>query len=492
MFLRVGIEDIKVSLKDTGTILMYSGLVFFVPIIMSILFDRDPQTLLAYSASALMILMIGYGMRTLIITKKETEIKHAMLSIVLIWLLFCLFASLPFVFILKVSLLDAFFETMSTLTTTGLSVMTPLLDSMPPSLIFWRTFLGWVGGIGIVLMAFIGLMATYSKTSKLLMAEGRGEQLKENLRGSAKKIISIYVILTIVGIILLLLAGQNAWQATNYSMSAISTNGMDISETGLMNVNNGWAPVGLHNYWVDLALIVIMIFGAMSFALHYVWMKKRDFGIVIRDPEFRALIFIGGIGALIVGIKLGAMEGLFHAFSAITCGGFSFIPPLGVSGWDDFIKIILIPLMIIGGAAGSTAGGIKLSRFIIFVKSLYWKIKSSVLPEKAYFRRRYNGETVTDKQVKDISLFILLWFVFLLIGTVVLAAYGNDLGNSFFEVSSAQSNAGISTGIAHATMPWGIEIMLIINMFVGRLEIIPLLASIGILLSIKDRKRKRR
>jgi trk system potassium uptake protein TrkH len=238
MFLRVGIEDIKVSLKDTGTILMYAGLAFFVPIIMSILFDKDPQTLLAYAGSALMLLMFGYGMRTIIITKKETEIKHAMLSIVLIWLLFCFFASLPFVFIMKVGLLDAFFETMSTLTTTGLSVMTPLLNSMPASLIFWRTFLGWIGGIGIVLMAFIGLMATYSKTSKLLMAEGRGDQLKENLRGSAKKIISIYVILTLFGIVLLLLAGQTPWQATNYSMSAISTNGMDISEAGIVEKVN--------------------------------------------------------------------------------------------------------------------------------------------------------------------------------------------------------------------------------------------------------------
>ena len=88
MFLRVGIEDIKVSLKDTGTVLMYSGLCFFVPIIMAILFDKNPQNLLAYAGAALMVLLLGYGMRTLIVTKKETEIKHALLSIVLIWLLF--------------------------------------------------------------------------------------------------------------------------------------------------------------------------------------------------------------------------------------------------------------------------------------------------------------------------------------------------------------------------------------------------------------------
>jgi trk system potassium uptake protein len=490
MFLRVGREDIKVALKDTGTILLYAGLSFLIPIVLAVLLDKNPDTLFNYAVSALGLFSLGYLLRKIKV-KKDTETKHAMLSIVLIWLFFCFFASLPFVFIMKVSLLDAFFETMSTLTTTGLSVMIPLLDGMPLSLIFWRTFLGWVGGIGIVLMAFIGLMTTYSKTTKLLVAEGHGDQLKENLKISAKKITFIYILLTILGIALLIFSGQTLWQATNYSMSAISTNGMDISTIGLSAVNNGWAAVGLNNYWVALSLIFIMVMGSMSFALHYLFLRKKNWLVYVKDPEFRLLLLIGFVGTLIVATKIGLLNSFFHTFSLLTCGGFALVLPEVLASWPEFVKFLWVPIVIIGGAAGSTAGGIKLSRTIIFVKSIYWRIKKELLPNGSYFQRQYNGEKISGEQVKTINQFILLWLIFIGIGVLVISAYGYPLADVLFEVASAQSNAGISTGITTALAPVGVKIMLIINMFVGRLEIIPIMASIGLLLSIKGRKRKK-
>ncbi len=486
MFLRIGKEDFRVALKDTGTVLTYSGLSFFIPIIIAILLDKDPFNLLAFALSALGVFALGYILRS-IETKKETEIKHALLSIVLIWILYCFFASLPFVFLMKTSFLDSFFEAMSSLTTTGLSIMVPLLDSMPPSLIFWRTFLGWIGGIGIVLMALIGLITTYSKTSKLLIAEGRGDQLKENLKTSAKKISGIYIVLTVIGIILLLFSGQTLWQATNYSMSAISTNGMDITTVGLTTTNNGWLPIGVNNYWVEISLVIIMILGAISFSLYYLAFKKKSVMVFFKDSEFRLLMALGIIGTIIVSTKMGLMTSFFHTFSAVTCGGFAYLTPAGIGSWDDFAKIFLVVLMIIGGSAGSTAGGIKLSRAIIFVKGIYWKIKQSILPENSFFKKSYNGEQINDSQLKEINQFILLWIVFIFIGVIVLAFHGYGLGNVFFEVASAQSNAGISTGITVPGMPIVVEVMLIINMFVGRLEIIPILASIGLILSLKRR-----
>lgn len=488
MFLRIGKEDLKASLKDAGTILFYSGISFLIPIILTIILDKNTNYLLAFSVSALGLFTIGYFLKNNIVTRKETEIKHAMLSIVLIWLIYCFFASMPFVLIMKINFVSAFFETMSALTTTGLTVLTPMLDTMPMSLLFWRNFLGWIGGIGIVLMAFIGLMTTYSKTTKLLTAEGRGDQLKENLRTSVSKISLIYVAMTIIGILLLAIAGQTFWEATNYSMSAISTNGMDITSIGLTGKNNGWSPVGLNNYWTNLILIGIMVMGASSFALHYLFIKKKQWGVYFKDPEFRMLILLGLIGTLIVATKLGLMTSFCYSFSALTCGSLSLVTTNAIWNWDDFIKIILITLMIIGGSAGSTAGGIKISRFIVFCKSVYWKIKQSVLPEKSYFKKSYNEQQISNSQIKEINQFILIWIIFLFIGTLILSMHGYDLGNALFEVSSAQSNVGISTGITQLGMPIGIEIMLIINMFVGRLEIIPIMASIGLLLSLRKRK----
>ena len=488
MFLRVGKEDIKIALKDSGTVLTYAGFSFFVPIILAILVDKNADFLLAFAVSALLCFGVGYLLKTQIKTKKDTEMKHALLSIVLIWLFYCFFASLPFVLIMKATFLDAFFETMSTLTTTGLSVFTAQLDTMPVSLIFWRTFLGWIGGIGIVLMALIGLMTSYSKTTKLLIAEGRGDQLKENLKTATKKITVIYVILTLIGILLLMLVGQNLWQATNYSMSAISTNGMDITTAGLAGSNNGLSMTGVHNYFTDIVLVAIMFMGAMSFSLHYLFIRKKNWLVYFKDPEFRLLLLIGLVGTIIVGTKIGIWTSFFHTFSLATCGGFTFLSPQAIAGWGEFTKLFLVIIVIIGGATGSTAGGIKLSRAIIFVKGIYWKIKKSILPDGSYFRQQYNGEQVQPEQVREINQFILMWIIFIAIGTLVITAYGYPLGDALFEVASAQSNAGISTGITGGGMPVGIQVMLIINMFVGRLEIIPILASIGLLLNLRRGK----
>ncbi len=485
MFLRVGKEDLKVSLKDAGTILFYSGISFLVPIIMTIIIDKSTDNLMAFSVSALGLFTIGYFLKNNIIVRKETESKHALLSIVLVWLIYCFFAAIPFVLILKISILSAFFESMSALTTTGLTQLSLLLDYMPKSLLLWRNFLGWIGGIGIVVMAFLGLITTYSKTTKLLSAEGRGDQLKENLKTSVEKISVIYVTITIIGIILLVLAGQTVWEATNYSMSAISTNGMDITSAGLTETNNNWLPIGVNNYWTNLILIGIMIMGASSFALHYLFLKKKEWKVYFKDPEFRMLLLLGLIGTLFVATKLGLMTSLFYAFASLTGCGISLVTVETIWNWSDFVKIVLIILMIIGGSAGSTAGGIKISRFIVFCKSIYWKMKQSVLPEGSYFRRSYNDQQISNSQIKEINQFILIWIMFIFIGVFVLSMHGYDLGNALFEVSSAQSNVGLSTGITQLGMPVGIEIMLIINMFVGRLEIIPILASIGLLLSIR-------
>lgn len=488
MFLRIGLEDLKVSLKDAGSILFYSGILFLIPIIIAILLDKNPDYLLVFSVSASGLFGVGWFLKNNIFVRKETETKHAMLSIVIIWLVFCFFASIPFAIILKIGFTSAFFETMSALTTTGLTLLGPVLDDVPLSLLLWRNFLGWVGGIGIVLMAFIGLITTYSKTTKLLTAEGRGDQLKENLKTSVVKIFLIYLIMTIIGIFLLVLAGQTIWEATNYSMTAISTNGMNINSVGLTGVNNGWEPIGVNNYWVNIILIFLMIMGASSFALHYFFLKKRDLRVYFKDPEFRLLLLLGFVGTIIVATKLGVLTSLFHVFSSITGGGLSLVTVETIWFWEDFVKIILITLMVIGGSAGSTAGGIKISRFIIFCKSIYWKIRQNILPEKSFFKKTYNDQPINSQQIKEINQFILLWIIFLFAGTIVLSLHGYDLGNSLFEVASAQSNAGLSTGIAQPGMPISIEIMLIINMFVGRLEIIPLIASIGLLMSLRKKK----
>jgi len=377
---------------------------------------------------------------------------------------------------------------MSALTTTGLTVMKTVIDHTPNSLIFWRSLLSWIGGVGIVVLAMAGVLTTYSKASKLIVAEGREERLKPNLKNSVRYIWNIYIGLTFFGVIILYLSGMSVFSAINYSMSAISTTGMDIASQGL---------VGLHNYAIDISLIAIMLLGAISFSTHYLVLKKRNIAMLWHDAELRVLMLLSLLSSIIILPKMilfygsnviGIEQAFFHAISGLTCGGFALVPVTDVAAWEDFIKLALVGAMFIGGSAGSTAGGIKISRFIIFVKSIYWRIKESVLPDKSFFSKRFEGQELSQPQIREVNQFILLYALFILLGCLVLTLAGNDLGNSLFEVVSAQSNAGISTGITQAGMPISVEIMLILNMWIGRLEIIPILSTIGFALSMRGKR----
>ncbi len=486
MLVRLGFDDVKVALRDVGIILKWSAITFLAPIIISLVYRESVNIIAVYILVALFSFFLGAVIKRLFRTETETDLKHAFITVSIVWLVYTAIAAFPFVLIHGMSFLDGFFESMSTLTTTGLTVMWHSIDSAPKSLIFWRSILSWIGGVGIIVLALIGILATYTKSAKLMTAEGREERIKPNLKNTVKEIWSVYILLTLVGVVLLYFSGMGLFEAVNYSMSAISTTGMDISSQGL---------IGLHNYWIDLSLIVIMIIGATAFSVHYLFIKKKKIDIYFQDLEFRIMIILVLISSIAIipmlikfygnNVLAGIEYGFFHAISSLTCGGFALVPVRDVFNWGDFVKLALIAVMFIGGSAGSTAGGIKISRFWLFLKSIYWRIKEAILPKDSFFQRRFEDRIVQPREVKEISQFILLYVVFILIGAVVLTFQGNDLGNSLFEVVSAQSNAGISTGITYSGMPLATEVMLIINMWVGRLEIVPILAAVGFALSVK-------
>jgi trk system potassium uptake protein TrkH len=229
------------------------------------------------------------------------------------------------------------------------------------------------------------------------------------------------------------------------------------------------------------------------------FIRRKEFNVYFEDLEFRILIILSVLSTLVILPKLALFYGsnvvgleyaFFHVVSAFTCGGFAVSGVNVIFSWPDFVKVILVLLMIIGGSAGSTAGGIKISRAWLFVKSIYWRIKALILPKGAFFPKRFEARIVQDSEIMEISQFILLYAIFILFGALILTALGYDLGNALFEVASAQSNVGISTGITHAGMNAVAEVMLIINMWIGRLEIMPIMATIGFALSMRRRTPK--
>ncbi|MFH1391100.1 MAG: TrkH family potassium uptake protein [Candidatus Diapherotrites archaeon] len=485
MLVRLGLDDLKVVLRDSGELLKWSSILYILPILAGIWFRENPDFIIIYGLTGLFSFFLGMALKKLFRTDQDTDLKHAFMIVGLVWIVFTVISAVPFSLIMGMQFLDSFFEAMSAITTTGLSMMVTIIDSAPKSLILWRSLLSWIGGVGIVVLSLMGIFTTYTKSAKLMVAEGREELIRPNLKNTAKEIWIVYVFLTILSLGLLFFVGMDFFSAVNYSMSAISTTGMDITSTGL---------VGIDNPLISLSLVLIMLVGATSFSAHYLFIRKKEFGAYFKDNEFKIMISILIISVIVILPKMmifypdtiTAVEtALFHNSSALTCGGFFNVPLGDIAKWDDFILVVLMGLMVIGGSSGSTAGGIKISRIIIFAKSIYWRIKELILPKDSYFQKKFEGKPIENRLIREVNQFILLYLLIIFVGVFVLTMQGTGFTDALFVVISAQGNVGLDVGVVNTLLPLASKIMLILSMWIGRLEIIPLLSAIGFALSFR-------
>ncbi len=473
-------ESIRIILKDFGEVCFYFSLSLFLPPLVSVIYEESLTNVYPFLIAGMIGVAVGYSLKKIFDTKKESKLIHAFLTVILIWIFLPLIGAMPFSLNPQLHLpwLDSYFESVSALTTTGLTMIQT--QALPHSLIFWRAFEGWIGGAGIVVLALIGITG-YLKASKLMKAEGREERLRPNIINSIRVTWWVYSIITIIGIMLLMINGLSLFDSLNLSMSAISTTG----------VENYFGQIEqLNSIGVEIALSIIMILGAIAFAVHYKFIKG-DLKAYLKDSQTKVMLVIVLIGTIILLPKFLAIYGsrglsldYFHVVSAITAGGFNAV---SATKWNNFIKLGLASLMFIGGAAGSTAGGIKIIRFWILMKSIWWKIKEKTLPENAYFAKKIDGKEVSDEEISSTYFFIILYIIFILLGTGIILFTNNNysLSNVLFEVISAQGNAGITSNLTSPNMNAITKLTLIGNMIVGRIEIIPLLFGVGFIIHWK-------
>ena len=468
-------EDLEIVLRDIGEVLEMFALVLLLPIPVAAYYGEPVQGIIYYAYSAIITFASGFVLKVLFKKAGESRTVHAFAATTGIWFVAPFFGALPYLFYAKSSLMNAYFESVSALTTTGLTM---LGFNLPNSLILWRSLEAWVGGVGIVVLAIMGIFG-FTKSARLSEAEGRDERLRPNIIKSVRMIWAIYLFLTITGIILLLGTGMPLFKATNMSMQAISTTGLSPARD-------------ITNYpGAKEGLMFIALMGSFSFLVHYKYMKGK-LGAYFKDVQVRLILLIAAASIMLTLPWFNALygnrgleEASFNAVNAITNGGFQ---DMNYNNLASFPIIITAVLMIIGGSTGSTSGGIKVLRLWIFLKSVYWKTKEFVLPAKAYFPKKVEGKNIEDSDMNVTFLLIILYLIFLFTGALVLTATMNVNGEkAFFEVSSAQGNAGLTLGITGPNMPQTAKAMLCINMIVGRLEILPFLISGGFLLKIRRR-----
>jgi len=492
-------QDLFIVLRDLGLLIPVVGLMAIVSLVVPLAFGESfaiaPLAITAGTSFAL-------GAALYLPLRKvagETQLKHGLLIAAFGWLLVAALGAMPFVLTALMAHpaassetlqyfkdpASAFFESISGYTGTGLT-MAVRADLLPKSLQWWRSFTEWIGGMGVIVL-MLSLLAgprPGAASHSLYYAEARSERIHPSITSTLRTMWWIFLLYTFISVIALWGAGMPMWEAINHAMTGISTGGFSVTENSIASYDS---------IAIELVLIPIMLLGAISFAVHYEMMRGNG-RILWRDFQTRWFLLLVAIGIAVLTLEnLGVIGGFralresaFQLVSSITCTGFQTADFNGVLSpdaipWSPTGKLLLAVAMVFGGAAGSTAGGIKIMRVMILIKGVQWRFRKIVSPRQAIVPFRLGDSTVEESQVgqrlEDAALITFLWLVFLGLGVVVLlhTVSGYTLSDVVFEVASAHGNVGLSVGITQPTMSLASKLMLCFNMWIGRLEIIPVL-----------------
>jgi trk system potassium uptake protein TrkH len=393
-----------------------------------------------------------------------------------IWLLFSAFGSLPFLFSSSAdNFTDAFFESISGFTTTGATIFTDI-ESLPHGILIWRSLTQWLGGIAIITLSFYVLPVMKSLNIQLSTTEFSGQmtdKIHPKVVETTKRLISIYIILTLAEALLLIIGKMPLFDSICHSLSTLSTGGFSTR-------NNGIAAFS--SPYIKAVITLFMFFAGMNPALIY-FAGKRNFIKIFHNNEF-VLYSILAIGfSLLVasllfftsGVPSSAAlsDGFFHTISVITTTGFY---TENFSQWGNLLITIIFILMFTGGMAGSASGGIKIIRLMIIAKNNRNESKRLIHPY-AYFPVRIDQKKVPQNIVYNLLIFIILYFISLCAGTILISFLDYDAVTSFSTTASMLGNIGPGLGTFgpftnYADMPSTGKWILCSLMLLGRLELL--------------------
>jgi len=465
--------EAETMLRDVSIVLFWFGLLMLVPMVVGIIYGEPTWPM--YLAFVAAICAPSLIIKRYLKRPQEPFERLTLVTIALVWIICCLVAAIPFLFLGGMNPLDAIFESVSSISTAGFSVMANV-ETASASLILWRSMIAWLGGVGITAVAFYGVLK--SKTvSKLVLGEGY-ERLKPSLANTGREILKIYGFWTIVGAIVLCLIGVSVFDSINLSMNALSS-------TGMVNHSNSLAYyMSMPNFDIVVGVLtLLMIIGAISFVVHYRVFKDRSFRAYLESTETKAFFAIIILFTIIIagvlysqGQANRVFDMSFEAISSSTTTGFELDRNVPLfAGIGDFVKGMLIILAIIGGSQNCSAGGVKVKRFVILLKVVWWRVKRNTLPADAVVPLRYEGKPINQEQVSSVATFIFIYAASLIIATAILVAFSMPTIDSMMVVTQAQACAGVSP-IAPTTFAGPVKVVLIFVMLFGRLEFWPLFA----------------
>jgi len=485
-----------------GIILMFFSITFVVPFAAILYYwdlSYDPatqlrsceegwRTIISFLIPAVLCLVVGGALR--IFGRGYSEDirdREAFFVVGVGWLVIAFLGCLPFLISgTLTNFFDAYFESMSGFTTTGATVLeipggapegADYLDAYPHSVMLWRSFICWLGGMGIIVLSIVILSKFLGGGSSLMDAEVSGPtstRLKPRIAQTARSLFIVYMTLTIITIALFRIVGMDGFDAVNHTFTTLATAGFSTHYSSIAYYDNAL---------IELAITLFMFIAGINFAIHY----KLIAGIgdkrkLLRDPEmtFYTLIITFAV-FLITIILIGARDigtwdsfrmSLFQTVSIITTTGYS---TTDFSLWPESTQFIILLLMLTGGCAGSTGGAIKVIRLLILTKLIRREVRRAVR-SRAVMSINIGENSLPENVVQAVAMFFIIYIMMFIFGSFLFMMMGYDMITSISTAATSLGNVGPALGkfgpaFTYQSMPFYGKLLMALLMWLGRLEI---------------------
>ncbi len=409
--------------------------------------------------------------------RSELHVREGFVTVALSWIIMSLIGALPFIISGSIpNPIDAIFETVSGFTTTGASILSDL-DSLPKCILMWRSFTHWIGGMGVLVFILTILPMTGGNHMNLMKAESPGpsvDKLVPKVQATAKILYSIYIVMTILQITIHLFAGMPFFDAVTIAFGTAGTGGFTVR-------NSGMADYSTFN---QIVITVFMILFGVNFNVYFLILHKK-FKKAVKNEEIIwyfliLLISIGLITVNTLSMYNHAGEAIHHAAfsvgSIMTTTGFSTVD---FNLWPSFSKAIIVMLMFCGACAGSTGGGIKVSRLVILAKTVRTELHSYVHPNSVK-KTTFNGKQLSHDSIRSINVFMMAYAMIFVASVLIVSLDGKDLVTNFTAVAATINNIGPGLELVGPVSNFGFfspitKIVLTLDMLVGRLELFPMI-----------------
>jgi trk system potassium uptake protein len=483
--------NIPLVIKAIGISILAIGSLMLLSIPFAIYYNEN--TIISILASSGITSIVGFFMLffTRNVNINKTNVIDVFVIVTFTWILMGFFGGLPFYISGNMSsLTDSMFESVSGFTTTGASILTDI-ESIPKSILFWRSFTQWIGGLGILVLVIAILPFIGVSEAKLYVAEISGNQsnkLHPKLKSTAQRLWYIYLFLTALQTVLLYFGGQSFFEALCHSLTTLSTGGFSPNNTSIINDNS----------FNQIVISIFMLLGGINFTVHYFFLTGH-FKDVLRNQELRFFLIFVSVISILIAINIyqnnifpnwgdALIHSFFQVISIITTTGFV---STDYDLWPFFGIFLLFSMFFIGGMIGSTAGGVKFTRFVVLIKNIRMGIRRTMHPN-AIFHIRLNKIPIPNDIIRNaFSVFIAYIFIFCL-GSIGLSFFIDDV-KEVFSVSIATLGAigpalGDYGAIGNYSMlhPIGKWICIAL-MIIGRLEVISVLGVVYYLFAKKTR-----